>query len=740
MKQKRTILMALMGLEIGGAETHVVELSKELRRQGYDVAVVSNGGVFVAELEAEGIRHHRAPMHRRNPFLMLWSLFRLWRIIRAERPDVVHAHARIPAFLCGLLQPVLKFPFVTSAHWVFRVSGSLRLLTNWGQRTVAVSEDIRDYLKENYGVPDEHIIVTINGIDTDRFSPDISGRRVLEEFGLDPALPVLSYVSRMDDSRALVARQLVAIASRLRRVVPGLQLLIAGGGDVFDEISAAAQAVNQAEGCRCVVMTGARTDINEIVAAGDLFVGVSRAALEAMSAAKPVIVAGNEGYLGLFEPERLAQAQESNFCCRGCPMSTEDMLARDVIRVFALSPQERERLGAYGRKVIFDHYSVRRMAEDCVEAYRQVWRPLRVLMSGYYGFNNLGDEAILCSIRRRLHQVDPTIEINVLSNDPAQTARCYGVKASSRFNLWKVRRAIRRCDVLLSGGGSLLQDRTSTRSLLYYLSIIRYAKHVGKPVMLYANGIGPVRRRANRRLVGKVVSRADLITLREESSAEELRAMGVTHPVPHITADPVFTIDGVERQEALRLLEAAGIPTDKKLLGISVRNSGGMDQAIGEFARFCDDAARRYDCVPVLILMQLPQDQAISLRLQQAMTVPSYLFQSPYRPDHMMGVIRCMEAVISMRLHTLIFAAKQRTPLMGFVYDPKVDALLDSLGMPSCGTPRDFDHDRALTAFDKLMTHQAEYRARLEEAVSRMEELALENDRLLVELLEGRLK
>ena len=737
MNRKRTILMALMGLEIGGAETHVVELAKELSRQGYDIAVVSNGGVYVSELEAAGIRHYHAPLHKRSPFLMLTSLFRLWRVIRAERPDVVHAHARIPAFLCGLLRPILKFPFVTSAHWVFRVSGPLKLLSDWGQRTIAVSEDIKSYLMENYGVPDDHITVTINGIDTEKFSPAVSGRKVLEEFGLDPDRPVLSYVSRMDESRALAARQLVSIAPRLRQAIPGLQLLIAGGGDAFDEIKEQAEAVNANQGCRCVVMTGPRTDINEIVAAGDLFVGVSRAALEAMAAAKPVIVAGNEGYLGLFGPDKLALAQESNFCCRGCPMCDPDTLAQDVIRILSMDGEAREALGDYGRQVIFDHYSVRRMAADCVTAYEQVWKPVQVLMSGYYGFNNLGDEAILCSIRRRLRQVDPAIQINVLSNDPQQTAQCYGVQATPRFNLWKVCRAIRQCDVLLSGGGSLLQDRTSTRSLWYYLSILRYAKHADKPVMLYANGIGPVRRPANRRLVRRVVDQADLITLREASSAEELRAMGVTNPHLHVTADPVFTIDGADREETLALLAKAGIPTDKKLLGISVRNSGGMDQAIDSFARFCDDAARKYDCVPVLLLMQPPHDEAISRHLQQAMTAPAYLFQSPYRPEHMMGVIRSMEAVISMRLHTLIFAAKQRTPLMGFVYDPKVDAILDTLGMPSCGTPLDFDAALAMERFDQLMTHQEEYRARLDEAVQRLETLALENDRLLLSLLEG---
>ena len=352
----KKVLMVLMGLEIGGAETHVVELSKELHREGWDVAVVSNGGVYERELQEAGIRCHHAPLHKRDAFLMARSLGILRRVMKEEKPDVVHAHARIPAFLCGILQKQMGFPFVTSAHWVFYVNSILKRIADWGERTIAVSDDIKQYLIDSYGVPAEQISVTINGIDTEKFSPDVSGERVLREFGLDAARPVISYVSRMDESRALVARQLVAIAPRLREAIPGVQLLIVGGGDVFDEIKAQADAANAAAGENYVVMTGARTDINEIVAAGDIFVGVSRAALEAMAAAKPVIVAGNEGYIGLFGKEKLALAQSNNFCCRGCEMSNEELLYSDIVNALCkLSTEQRAELGRYGRAVIREY-------------------------------------------------------------------------------------------------------------------------------------------------------------------------------------------------------------------------------------------------------------------------------------------------------------------------------------------------------------------------------------------------
>ena len=212
----KKVLMVLMGLEIGGAETHVVELSRQLHREGWEVVVVSNGGVYERELTGAGIRCYHAPLHKRNAVLMLRSLHVLRRVIREEKPDVVHAHARIPAFLCGILHRQMGFAFVTSAHWVFYVNSILKRIADWGERTIAVSDDIKTYLIENYGIPAEHISVTINGIDTEKFSPAVSGERVLREFGLSPERPVISYVSRMDDSRALAARQLVAIAPRLR--------------------------------------------------------------------------------------------------------------------------------------------------------------------------------------------------------------------------------------------------------------------------------------------------------------------------------------------------------------------------------------------------------------------------------------------------------------------------------------------------------------------------------------------
>ena len=731
------ILMATMGLDIGGAETHIVELSKQLKQQGHDIAIISNGGVYVPEIVAAGIRHYEAPLHLRNVGTMIKARGILKEVIAKEKPDVVHAHARIPAFLCGTLHKSMKFPFVTTAHWVFTSKGMLRYLTNWGERTVAVSDDIKAYLIREYGLPAEHISVTINGIDTEKFSPAVSGDEVIAEFGLDKSRPILSYVSRMDEDRALVARQLIEIAPELDKRVPGVQLLIAGGGNVYDELLAKAKEVNAAMGRACITMPGARTDINKIVAAGEVFVGVSRAALEAMAAAKPVIVAGNEGYHGLFTADKLEEAQAGNFCCRGLPLSDPKVLLEDVSAALLLSHKEKEEVGAYGRQVIFDHYSVRRMAGDCLAMYDQVRRrKYNVVMSGYYGFSNTGDDAILESICQGVRAASDEVELTVLSKDPELTRKQYGLNAVPRFNFLKVISALKKSDLLLSGGGSLLQDTTSTRSLVYYLSVMNLARMLGKPVMLYANGIGPVRKDANRSRVRKVVEQAAAVTLRDHSSAKELREMGVKRPDLLVTADPVFRLESADPARAKQLLAQTGLPEGRDFVAVSVRDWAAAEKFPTGMAALCDHLRREYDAEVLFMLMQPEVDRGMTESVRKEMKETSYVLDVPSTPREMMAVLGQAKLCLAMRLHTLIFAARMAVPTLGLVYDPKVASFLQELELPSAGDVEHFDAEAAIAAADGLMGDYDNVLARLQELSGRMEQATRENVSQLLRLLE----
>lgn len=739
MSKKYKILMTTMGLNIGGAETHIVELSKELKKRGYDILVASNGGVYVDELTEAGIKHFDVPLNTRNFSKMNKSLKMLRKIITEEKVDIVHSHARIPGFVAGILHHSMDFTFVTSAHWVFNTSHGLKYLTNWGQKVIAVSEDIKQYLMDNYRTAEKNIYVTINGIDTDKFSPDVSGDDIIKEFNLDKNHPIVSYVSRMDADRAMVAEQLIESAEKIAAEINGVQFLIAGGGNVFDKLKEKSAAINKKLGRQCIIMTGARTDINKIVAAGDIFVGVSRAALEAMAAEKPVIVAGNEGYIGIFTEDKLETAQENNFCCRGCEMSSQHLLIRDVIRLINTSDEEKRTLGRFGREVIFKYYSVSKMADDCVRAYDDAYNENhgdKILMSGYYGFNNSGDEAILTTIYNNIQKMDRNVNITVLSKDPEETMAKYGFKdVVSRFDFFKVLSEIKKCDILLSGGGSLLQDTTSTRSLMYYLFIIEWAKIMNKKVMLYANGIGPVSKEENRKMVKRVINKADIITLREEDSKKELLAMGITNSNVFVTADPVFTMEPEPRDVSLKLLSEAGVPDDKGIIGVSVRNWKNDSDFVLKFAAICDSIHEKFDKNIVFIVMHNPNDTNISRLVMEKMKNPSYILEKSYSPKEIMGMIGEMDLILSMRLHTLIFATKQRIPIVGFVYDPKINNYLNLLHMPNGGNVNNIDINKTLNEVGEVLNNRERYVKYLNDSALELEEKARLNEKYLESLL-----
>ena len=355
------ILFVTMSLGIGGAETHVVELSRALAAMGHDVTVASAGGVYEEALEKAGVRCVAAPLASKRPRDVLAAKNTLISLILGGGFDVVHGHARIPNFILSRVQRKVPFRFAATAHLDFAVNALWRRLSKWGERTLAVSEDIKEYLIREYGVAADKIDVTINGVDMAKFSPDLDFADVLAGLGLDPAHRRLVYVSRIDPDRSAPAFMLAKRAAAL-----------AADFDDLDRLRAEADKANEAAGRRVVTVAGARADIEKFCAAADVFVGVSRSALEAMSCGAPVILAGNQGYLGTFGENVLDAARETNFCCRGAALPDADVLERDVRALLSASEDGRRAIGEYGRALVAREYSAERMARDYLACWAKM--------------------------------------------------------------------------------------------------------------------------------------------------------------------------------------------------------------------------------------------------------------------------------------------------------------------------------------------------------------------------------
>ncbi len=720
--------MATMKLDIGGAETHIIELSKALKKAGVDVYVASRGGAFEKELADTDITHFNVPLSTKNPFSMIKSYRALKKLIKENNFDVVHAHARIPAFILGKLHKKMRFPFVTTAHWVFSTRFPFNYLTNWGERSLAVSEDIKKYLIENYNIKNENIRVTINGIDTEKFKSDADYSDIKKEFNLESGKTRIVYVSRMDTDRSLAAHKLIEIAPELYEKIENLEIVIVGGGNDYEAIKSEADAVCKKVGKRLIITTGSRTDINKFTASSDLFIGVSRAALEAMASEKPSIIAGNEGYIGIFDADKLKVSIDTNFCCRGCEETTGEKLKADILSLLEKKDEEKlAALGAFARETVKKYYSVDIMKNDALKMYASVITGEKinevnedafiksysagilpcyfksVVISGYYGFHNSGDDSILAGIVSELNKKCPGVKITVLSKKPSETKKEYGVFSIGRMNLIKIIPALKKADLFISGGGSLLQDITSSKSLIYYTLLIRLAKVLKVKTFVYANGIGPVIKPKNRKTVKNVLNGVDMITLRESASLTELENIGVAKSVM-LTADPVFSLSEENSEVTENYLESKGISADEGYFVLSVREwntkKADFEKNISDFI---NEFSSSSGLMPVIIAMQPEKDSSISERIIKGLNVKYVFINDIIKYDRLLGILKGAKLCVAMRLHSLIYAAKTATPSIGIVYDPKVSAMLEYTNQNFYIDVKDVSKEKLLTSAEKIL-------------------------------------
>lgn len=365
---------------------------------------------------------------------------------------------------------------------------------------------------------------------------------------------------------------------------------------------------------------------------------------------------------------------------------------------------------------------------------------INLLIAGYHGFGNCGDEATLQAMTDNIRKMASDVVVTALSFDPEFTKTEYKIDSVQRFNAVQVLKVIIKSDIILSGGGTLLQDGTSTRSLMYYLSIIKTAKLFHKRVMLYANGIGPVNGKFNRKMIKSVVNNVDMITLREKLSEQDLRNIGVNKPHIYVTADPAFTLKPIKKEEVFKILKAENIPLENDIIGISVRNweksKYGCESYITEMAKACDNLAREGKTI-LLIPMQFPKDVGISKMLMEKMKEKSYILKKEYSPLEILGIVSILKLMLSMRLHTLIFAAVGRIPMIGIIYDPKIEYYLSVLNMPSGGDVRNekLDSEKLSKKIKDMFENYDKYLSIINIRAAELIKKAEQNDKLLNEQL-----
>lgn len=358
-----------------------------------------------------------------------------------------------------------------------------------------------------------------------------------------------------------------------------------------------------------------------------------------------------------------------------------------------------------------------------------------ILILGYYGFKNSGDDTLLLSIIEQIRNIKQDVNICVLSENPEETRQNYGVGAVKRDNPLLVLKAILDTKMLLVGGGTLIQDHTSKKSLLYYLSLIRVSSLLGKKIMLYSNGIGRISDK-NADITRKVLNKVNIITLRDEMSQKELERLGVTRPEIHLCADCVFGLDTKDKMDKNAILEKYKIPKNTKYFCVSVRDVKDLGTDFSQkVALVCDYIYSLYGCYPIFVPLQRSKDSEMTNEVASLLDAPYGVIDDDCTLLELLGLISGAKMFLGMRLHSLIYASICNVPSVGLSYDEKVSAFMDYIGQNAYVDTDNFTANELKKICDEVFKNEDAIKQSLIKEVEKMKRNALVSAKLAINLL-----
>jgi len=736
------VIHLISGGDSGGARTHVHLLLKHLSKD-IDVKLVCfMDGFFAQEARELGIDTLVIDKGLGATLRQLKSL------IREGGYELIHCHGSRGNLMGALLKRSMGLPLISTVHSDPRIDylgrpmarisyGSLNAVAlRCMDYHIGVSDAMRRLLISR-GFDPNRLFAIYNGVEFEGEKPRCPEERTefLRSLGLDWTEEniIVGIAARFHPIKDLPT--LLRGFAKAYESCPRLRLLIAGDGQDRESLEALSRELG-IEGVCC--FAGWQSDIDRFYRSLDINTLTSLSetfpyALTEGARAHLPTVASRVGGVPLLINHRehglLFEAGKS------------DELA-ECLAELADSAALREKYAEALYARASTEFSAAATAEKQKSIYSRILRdyPERraggkrgVLICGAYGMGNAGDEAILDAILAEMRSIDPDMPLTVVTRSPESTALKQGVKTLHSFNLLRFYRALGRCALYINGGGSLIQDVTSTRSIRYYLLSLRAAKSRGCRVLMYGCGIGPVNRPRNRSRAAEMInSSVDAITLREEHSLRELKSMGVTEPEILLSSDPALFIEPAPEGEIDALFARHGLKTGDRHICFCLRNWPGYGEKAQIFGRAAAYARERYGLRSVFFALNHKKDGSPSAQALQFAGKDAVVIDEAMSSGAAVGLISRMEAVVSMRLHALIFAASQSVPVAGISYDPKVHAFLDYIGQDNCEGFDSVTEEGLKAMIDRAVTADREH---IREATARIKAIESRNTETAARLL-----
>jgi polysaccharide pyruvyl transferase CsaB len=292
---------------------------------------------------------------------------------------------------------------------------------------------------------------------------------------------------------------------------------------------------------------------------------------------------------------------------------------------------------------------------------------MRVVLCGYYGMGNGGDEALLATL---LQMLPAHVVPVVLSGNPAETNRRYGVAAIPRKSFGAVFSALRQADGFIWGGGSLMQDATSALNPIYYGGLMAIAQLLGLKTIAWAQGIGPLNRAWTRWLTRQLLRGCTGVSVRDQASAKLLATWGINASQ---APDPVWALTG----ETADLWQ---IPAPRVVVALRA-HPWLTETRLTQLTEALVALQAQTEWAIALVPFQPSRDRPIADAIQPQLPGPSQIL-TVSDPRQLKGLFQGAELAIAMRLHALIMAASEGCRCFALSYDPKVTHLMADQTMP----------------------------------------------------------
>lgn len=315
----------------------------------------------------------------------------------------------------------------------------------------------------------------------------------------------------------------------------------------------------------------------------------------------------------------------------------------------------------------------------------------KVLICGYFGFNNFGDELLLDQVIKDLLKVGFFREnISTISKTPNITSEIYNIKASARLNIFTLFWSIISVDILVFTGG-LFQDKTSLKSFLYYFFIAFLGVLTNKKIVFYGSGIGPIKSKIALGLFNFLIDKIDYITVRDNSSAKYLPYSGIT------TIDPAWSFEADLNVQK----KISGINFNKPVLGVALRYDKYLTQNHLKFfsSKFSKLLSEQEDWQILFIPCMFNEDWAVNFNLYEDLVRKVGSSRVHIIDDlenftiaEQAGLFTMCDAMFAMRYHALLLALSYGKPVLGITCDPKIKSICDFASQVNFNLKDDLDH------------------------------------------------